>query len=130
MTIAPKRDGTLKMIEQESRSENPVRFMISHSMASCRQAQEGLKAGARGFTHLYIVMSRHGHRDPGFVTAAFLDDVCFCELIVDGFHVHPDIIRATWKALGPDRIVLITETMPGKGMPDGEYLFFGLRCVK
>lgn len=126
MTIAPEREGTLDLIENHPE----LTFMVGHSAASCTQALSALKAGAKGFTHLYNAMSGHVHREPGCVTAAFLDDNAYAELIADGFHVHPDVLRVTWKALGPERIVLITDAMPGQGMPDGEYIFSNLECVK
>lgn len=130
MTIACERQGALEMIRNEKTAQNSVVFMIGHSAASCKEAQAGLAAGALGFTHLYNAMSAHTHRQPGCVTAALLDDHALCELIADGFHVHPDVLRLTWKVLGPERIVLITDAMPGKGMPDGSYLFSNLDCVK
>lgn len=126
MTIAPERAGSPELIENDA----DLAFMIGHSAASCSQALSGLQAGAKGFTHLYNAMSQHEHRSPGCVTAAFLDDAALCELIADGFHVHPDIVRMTWKVLGPNRLVLITDAMPGKGMADGEYLFSNLGCIK
>lgn len=126
MTIAPERKSALDLI----RREQDVRLMIGHSAATSEEARAGLEAGAAGFTHLYNAMSQHEHRNPGCVTAALLDDACYCELIADGFHVHPDIIRTTWKVLRPERLILITDAMPGKGMPDGHYVFSNLDCVK
>lgn len=126
MTIAPERKCALDLI----RKEKDVRLMIGHSAATSEEARAGLEAGAAGFTHLYNAMSQHEHRNPGCVTAALMDDACYCELIADGFHVHPDIIRTTWKILGPERLILITDAMPGKGMPDGHYVFSNLDCIK
>lgn len=126
MTIAPERKGALDLI----RKDQDVRLMIGHSAATSEEARAGLEAGAAGFTHLYNAMSQHEHRNPGCVTAALLDDACYCELIVDGFHVHPDVIRTTWIVLGTERLILITDAMPGKGMPDGHYVFSNLDCVK
>ncbi len=130
MTIAPEREGALEMIAREKENPQGLTMMIGHSAATSQQAKDGLRAGAKGFTHLYNAMSPHTHRQPGCVTAALSDENCFCELICDGFHVHPDVVRLTYKILGPERIVLITDAMPGKGMPDGEYVFSKLQCVK
>ncbi len=52
------------------------------------------------------------------------------ELIADGFHVDPEVVRMTWKHFGPQRLVLITDAMLGKGMPDGDFEFSGLHCRK
>ena len=104
--------------------------MIGHSAADSKTALEALKEGCTGFTHLYNAMTQHLHRDPGIVTAAFIDDKAYAELIVDGFHVREDIVKATYKILGPKRICLITDAMLGKGMDDGIYTFSNLKCKK
>ncbi len=126
MTIAPERKGMKELLA----SCEDITFLMGHSAASCEEALQGLSWGAKGFTHLYNAMSQHGHRMPGCVTAAFVDDKAFCELIVDGFHVHPDVVRATWRNLGEKRIVLITDAMLGRGMEDGSYVFSNLECEK
>ena len=128
MTIAPERKGMDKLIPYLK--DNNVTAMIGHSAATCAQAGQALDLGATGFTHLYNAMSQHTHRDPGNVTCAFLRDDSLCELIVDGHHIDPDVIRATYKSIGSDRIVLITDAMLGKGMDDGDYVFSGLNCRK
>lgn len=126
MTFAPERKGAEELL---SAFKN-ITFMIGHSAAACGEAMAALAGGAKGFTHLYNAMSQHLHRDPGCVTAALIDDKAFCELIVDGFHVHRDVVRAAWKNLGAERIVLITDAMLGKGMEDGSYVFSNLECEK
>ena len=69
-------------------------------------------------------MSQHLHRNPGVVTGAFLSDL-YCELIVDKFHIHEDVIQATYQAIGKNRIVLICDANPCKGLKDGIYEFSG-----
>lgn len=126
MTIAPERRGAEALIQ----GDHSIRFMIGHSAASCEEALNAIHKGAKGFTHLYNAMSPHSHRKPGCVTAAFLADDAYCELIVDGFHVHQEVVQATYKAIGAKRLVLITDAMLGKGMPDGDYVFSQLDCHK
>lgn len=126
MTIAPERQGMDEFIDHVQ----GVSLMIGHSNATCTQALHALNKKVKGFTHLYNAMSQHQHREPGCVSAAFLDENAYCELIVDGFHVKKEVIQATWKILGKKRIILITDAMLGKGMPDGDYVFSKLNCRK
>lgn len=128
MTVAPERNG-FREFAKEALKHN-ITLMIGHSSADTKTALEALNEGCTGFTHLYNAMSQHMHREPGNVTAAFIDDKAYAELIVDGFHVKEDIIKATYKILGPKRICLITDAMLGKGMDDGIYTFSNLKCRK
>ncbi len=123
MTIAPELPGALELIKYGS--EHGVTMMMGHSGASSEEGRKGLEAGATGTTHFYNAMKQHEHRDPGLVTAGFLYPELINELIVDGFHVHPDIIRATYKILGAERICLITDATLMRGLPDGDYEFSG-----
>lgn len=128
MTIAPERQGMEHFIP--FLRAHGIVPMIGHTACTCAQAERAHEQGAMGFTHLYNAMSQHTHRDPGCVTAAFLHDDMYKELIVDGFHTDDAVLRMTYKCLGPHQIILITDAMLGKGMPDGEYTFSGLRCRK
>ena len=128
MTFSPAVGGVDALLRLSA--EASVRLMIGHTACTCEQALAALDGGAAGFTHLYNAMTQHLHRTPGAVTAALLHRSALCELIVDGFHVAPDVVRATYRSIGPERICLITDAMLGKGMPDGEYIFSGLRCRK
>lgn len=128
MTIAPERKGMDVFIPEAIKQK--ITLMIGHTGCSCETAEKVLELGATGFTHLYNAMTQHLHRNPGAVTAAILHPEAYTELIVDGFHTHPKTIQATWKMLGPKQIVLITDAMLGKGMPDGDYTFSNLNCRK
>jgi N-acetylglucosamine-6-phosphate deacetylase len=123
MTIAPERPGALELIRYGS--AHGVTMMMGHSAASFAQAQAGLEAGAFGITHLYNAMSQHVHRDPGLVTAGFNLEPLVCELIVDGFHIHPEVIRSTYRIVTPRRLALITDSSLMRGLPDGDYRFSG-----
>jgi N-acetylglucosamine-6-phosphate deacetylase len=127
VTMAPELEGAKEFIE--ACVEHDVKVMLAHSNATSKQTTEALRWGVSGFTHLYNAMSQHTHRNPGMVTAALLDDNIFKELIVDGYHIDEDVIRLTYKILGKDQIILITDAMPGKGLGDGEYEFGKLPCI-
>jgi len=126
MTIAPERNNAIELIKKY---HDKVNFMIGHTNCTCQQATNALDNGVKGFTHLYNAMSQHTHRNPGAVTAA-LNSNSYCELIVDGNHVDKDVIKVTYKTLSSNNIILITDAMLGKGMPDGEYTFSNLKCRK
>ncbi len=128
MTVAPEREHFADIIDLAK--ENDIRLMIGHSAGSCMMTKEALDKGVVGYTHLYNAMSQHTHRDPGIVTCALLDKRGYAELIVDGFHIDPDVIRVTYDVLKDDRIILITDAMPAKGMEDGVYTFSNLKCQK
>ena len=128
MTIAPEREGMEKFIPYLVRKS--IVPMIGHTASSAKEALRGLDLGAKGFTHLYNAMSQHTHRNPGCVTAALEHKNSYKELIMDGFHNDVEVVKASWRILGPEEIIMITDCMLGKGMPDGEYTFSELRCRK
>ena len=127
MTIAPERDGMKQFIEY---GKDKLVLMIGHTMATSQQASEALQLGCKGFTHLYNAMLQHQHRQPGAVTAALNSKDAYSELIVDGNHIHPDVIKATYRTLTSEQIILITDAMLAKGMDDGVYTFSNLECKK
>jgi N-acetylglucosamine-6-phosphate deacetylase len=88
-----------------------VRVSLGHSDATAEQATAALNAGATAFTHLFNAMSQMTGHSPGMVGAALASDA-YAGLIADGHHVHADAIRATVKAKGIDRCMLITDAMP------------------
>lgn len=128
MTIAPEREGMEEFIPYLVRKS--IVPMIGHTASSAKEALRGLDLGAKGFTHLYNAMSQHTHRNPGCVTAALEHKNSYKELIMDGFHNDVEVVKASWRILGPEEIIMITDCMLGKGMPDGEYTFSDLRCRK
>ena len=126
MTIAPELPDAQRLIKEGTRQG--IVMNIGHSRADAQQVMQAQRNGAKGITHLYNAMSQHEHRNPGVVTGALLSDL-MCELIVDGFHVHPDVVHATYRALGDDRIILISDANPYKAVADGEYPFSGKNIV-
>ncbi len=110
--------------------KHDISLMIGHTACTCKEALRAIENGAKGFTHLYNAMTQHSHRSPGAVTAAFLSQDSFSEIIVDGFHVDLDVVLATYKALTSKRLVLVSDAMLGRGMDDGVYEFSDLMCKK
>ena len=125
MTIAPELDGAIEVIEHAMKLG--VCVSLGHSDADTAQAKAGLAAGARSATHTFNAMRPLDHRDPGILGTVLDTETLYAELICDGIHVDPAVVRLFWKAVGKDRGILITDGMSATGMPDGEYLLGGLR---
>ncbi len=128
MTLAPELKNASKLIDLANKYQ--VKLMIGHTACTCDDALKALSLGCKGFTHLYNAMTQHTHRTPGAVTAAFLDENCFTELIVDGFHVDLNVVLASYQILTSNKIVLVSDAMLAKGMEDGEYVFSDLKTRK
>ncbi len=120
--LAPEKQGAMEFI-QELKGE--VTVSIAHTTADYDTAMQAFKQGASHVTHLYNAMPPFEHRSPGVVGAALDTPGCEVELICDGVHVHPSVIRATIKMFGADRVIMISDTMRAAGMPDGSYLLGG-----
>jgi N-acetylglucosamine-6-phosphate deacetylase len=120
MTVAPELDGARALIEH---FRDRVLFSIGHTAAGYSEAAAALEWGARHFTHLFNAMTGMHHREPGVVGAAFVSDAT-AELIADGIHVHPVMLRIAATAM-PHRIALVTDAMRACGLADGEYKLYG-----
>jgi len=92
-----------------------------HTDASFEEIKAVLSEGLVNLTHFHNAMTPHHHRTPGVVTAGFFFDQLKTELICDGVHVDFDVIRTTYKIKGREGIILITDAMRAKGLPDGLY---------
>ena len=119
--LAPDVDGALDCIRNIS---NDVRVSIAHTAADYDTACAAFEAGARHVTHLYNAMPPYSHRAPGVVGAAF-DHAETVELIADGVHIHPSVVRATFQMFGTNRVCLISDSMMATGLSDGEYSLGG-----
>ena len=119
ITIAPEIPGALDLIRHCS--EHGVRVSIGHTNATSSEAHAGIQAGARSATHTYNAMRALDHREPGVLGVVLDDNNLYAELICDGVHVAPELVRLWLKAKGPDRAILVTDSMAAAGMPDGEY---------
>ena len=116
ITVAPEEDRDLAFIRQASRL---CTVSLGHSVADYDMAQAAFEAGATHVTHMFNGMNGIHHRKPGIIGAAF-DAGATVELICDGFHIHPSVVRMT-AALFGDRLNLISDSMRCAGMPEGEY---------
>lgn len=119
LTIAPELQGACAVIAEAAR--RGVCVSIGHSDANLEQAQAGVAAGARHATHTFNAMRPLDHRDPGILGAALVDDRLSAEIIADGIHVDPVMVRLFLRAKGIDGAVLVTDATAATGMPDGQY---------
>src|SRR5271170_2123568 len=120
MTIAPELPGATELIAHATALG--VRCSMGHSDARVCEAEAGFVAGARSATHTFNAMRTMDHREPGL--AAFVLDKrsLFAEIICDGIHVDPLMVRLYFRAKDKDRIILVTDGMSATGMPDGTYM--------
>jgi N-acetylglucosamine-6-phosphate deacetylase len=103
---------------------------VGHSAASFDNVMAHVDAGLKKITHFHNGQSGHHHRKPGVVSAGLYSDDLYVELIVDGVHIHPAAVKTTYKVKGAKRIVMITDSLASKGMPDGDYTIGGLDMEK
>lgn len=106
--------------------KDEVHISLAHTNADYDTAMAAFEAGADHAVHLYNAMPAFTHRKPGVVGAVSDSAHVNAEMICDGVHIHPSVVRATFKMLGTDRIVLISDSMRATGMPDGQYTLGGL----
>lgn len=120
MTIAPEIPGALALIEHATALG--VKASLGHSNATTDETLAGIKAGGASATHTFNAMRTLDHRDPGILGVVLDDDRLFAELICDGVHVAPAMVRLWLKAKGTDKAILVTDSMSATGMPDGTYM--------
>ena len=119
MTLAPELPGALALIQ--AAVKQGVRVSLGHTQADYDTAQAALRAGAAQCTHLFNAMTPFGHRAPGVVGAAFDVPGTRVELICDGIHVHPAMVRAMFRLFGPERVLMVSDALPAAGLPEGTY---------
>ena len=118
VTLAPNMDGAEEFIKE---MHEEVCISLGHTAADYDCASRAMKLGAHHVTHLYNAMQPFGHRAPGLIGAAMDDPECMVEMICDGYHIHPSAIRAAFRMFGPERVILISESMRAAGMENGTY---------
>lgn len=114
--IAPETNGALEFIDKV---KDTCTVSIGHTAADYETTKKGFEAGATHTVHLYNAMTGATHREPGVAGAVWDNDSVTAELICDGVHIHPAIIRTTFKLLGK-RVVMISDSLSGTGLKDGE----------
>lgn len=121
ITLAPEIGGARPLIEN---FRDRVLFSIGHTSADYSEAVAALEWGASHFTHLFNAMTGMHHREPGVVGAALVSSTATAEVIADGIHVHPAVLRIVTMAM-PHRIALVTDAIRACGMPEGSYKLYG-----
>jgi N-acetylglucosamine-6-phosphate deacetylase len=124
MTIAPELEGAPEVIAEAAR--RGVCLSMGHSDADFAAAERGIAAGARHATHTFNAMRPLSHntldnRSPGILGAVLTDHRVSADIIADGVHLDPVIVKLFAKAKGPEQTVLITDATSAAGMPDGRY---------
>ena len=102
-----------------------INIGIGHTTADAETVKKALSWGANVMIHLYNTMTPLHHRKPGCVGIGLSSDA-YTEIICDGHHVNPDVIDLTYKIKGPEKLVLITDSMEATGMPNGKYSIGGI----
>lgn len=115
VTIAPEMPGAMEFIKKCG-----ARVSIGHTEADYDTAIKAIEAGATCLTHTFNAMPPLHHREPGVIGAAVEKNI-YVEVISDGLHLHPSVVKMLYKIFGKDRMILISDSMRGTGMPDGEY---------
>lgn len=119
--VAPELNGAMDFIDKVSKE---CRVSIAHTEADYDTAVEAFHHGVTHITHLFNAMPPFTHRAPGVVGAAS-DYAEHVELICDGIHIHPAVVRTVFKLFGDDKVCLISDSMRACGLHDGEYSLGG-----
>jgi N-acetylglucosamine-6-phosphate deacetylase len=119
MTLAPELPGAIELAAHATK--RGVRVSLGHSDAKASETRAAIAAGAVSATHTFNAMRALDHREPGILGTVLTTDSLFSELICDGIHTTPEIVKLWWRAKGPERAILVTDAMSAAGMPDGEY---------
>ena len=124
MTIAPELPHNLPIIKRLVDSNIIASF--GHSSATYQQTLDGFDAGISHVTHLFNAMPSIHHRAPGPLVAIFQTKHITTQLIADGVHIHPAVLKFAFEALGPKRIIPITDGMQALGLGDGKFIYNGI----
>ena len=119
--VAPELSGALEFAQKASKL---CTVSIAHTCATYEEATDGFANGFTHTTHLFNAMPAFTHRAPGVVGAAS-DFAEHIEMICDGIHLNPSVVRAVFNMFGPDRVCIISDAMQACGMPNGEYSLGG-----
>ncbi|MFD1030138.1 N-acetylglucosamine-6-phosphate deacetylase [Metaplanococcus flavidus] len=119
ITMAPEQDVEFKVIRELS--ERGVIVSAGHTTADYATIKRAQEAGLTHLTHFANAMRGLHHREIGVVGAGMLNRELFCEIIADGIHLAPDMLKLVLQVIGPERLLLITDSMRAKGLPDGSY---------
>lgn len=119
LTMAPELPGAEAFVREAA--ERGIVISAGHTSATAEQIHAAADWGCNHVTHTFNAQTPVHHRKPGVPGAAMVDERLYCEMICDGIHLHPDIIRLIVRCKGADKAVMITDSMEAAAMPDGEY---------
>ena len=122
IALAPEEEGAMEFID-ELKEEAVI--SLAHTTAEYETSMEAFRRGASHVTHLFNAMPPFSHREPGVTGAAFDTPDCDVELIADGIHICPTMVRAVFRLFGDDRVILISDSMMATGLTDGDYSLGG-----
>jgi N-acetylglucosamine-6-phosphate deacetylase len=127
--------GNIRIVDLDPNYPDAIEFIkkysgtkiisLAHTSADYEMAVKAVKAGANHVTHLFNAMNSLQHRVPGII-GMVSDYPVYAELICDGIHIHPSVIRLMFKAIG-DKIAVVSDSMSAAGLGDGEYMLGGLK---
>ena len=125
MTVAPEGEGAAAMIA-DAVSRN-IQVSVGHSDATLEQTRTAIEAGARHATHVFNAMRPLDHREPGILGVVLTDNRVSAEVIADGVHVHPEMVKLLVKTKSVGRVVLVTDAISATGMGDGTFQLGGFK---
>jgi len=125
MSLAPELPGAAELTAHAV--SRGVRVSLGHSNATAAETRAAIAAGAASATHTFNAMRALDRREPGILGVVLSDDSLFAELICDGIHCAPEIVKLFWRAKGAQRAILVTDAISATGMPDGEYTLGGFQ---
>lgn len=121
ITMAPEIENALDFIRK---MKDKVVISMGHSSAKYEEAKAAIEAGALSVTHCFNAMNQMQHRSPGIIGAAVQAGI-YGELIADGLHIHPAVVYCNYKMFGPERMILVSDSLRATGLGDGTYEFGG-----
>ncbi len=125
MTVAPELPGSAEIIR--TLVDQGAVASFGHSKATYDETARGFEMGITHVTHLFNAMASLHHRDPGPLAAIFERPDITCQVITDGVHIHPAVLRLAFQSLGPKRFITITDGMQALGLPEGQYVYNNLQ---
>lgn len=126
--IAPELENSREFILATQKMG--IRCTVGHTDADYDIARNAIDMGVTHATHLFNGMSSFNHRNPGAAGAYLMNDKAEVELIADGNHLHPDLLKFVFSVKNKDKVILISDSMRATGMPDGEYTLGGQPVIK
>lgn len=127
ITMAPELNGSLDFIKEAVK--NNITISAGHSNATFADIEKAIEAGLTNVTHTHNAMSKHDHKNPGIVTAAFYFDELYTECICDAIHVHPNTLKTFYKIVGPERFMIVTDALLAKHSTVDNFQLFNLECT-